>query len=589
MRDKSAAQAYADEQRWIAVRRRKAGQRADSVLRGLALSGGGVRAATVARGFVEALARAERFDRFDYLSTVSGGSYIGGAVTEHMGRLGRRLPLPEADYPLVSPRGHWPVLVYMLLEWVPLLLPLLLYFGFAALVFDNLLRGGVVGWVTTGAILLLLVIASLVRWLRRLWFRGAEDTVARAFCVGAVVAMLSFIVVGSGYGMWLFGLALGCFYVARIYLQRNRHVMLVGWAGVAWQLGMLVVLSGGAGGLALLLREVLATAPVVWRVLAPLICLVALVMLVWRTSLPVVRWSRFFPASLRYQRNVAERFLPFSRWPQGRRLCALVPGPNPFHIINTSANAGDGLQHFELSALHCGNLSGGYAATRDWLPGLTIEEAVGASGGAVDLHATGFGWGLLASVFASGTGLWIPPAPGDGVARNPMYAHLHFLARRRQDVALRLSDGGFTDNTGILALLYRRTDLIVCLDNGFDPEFAFDDLQALCRSAARLQVAEIRWQAMEQEMVALRFSASQAGLLVADILYPPVDAAPAKPGRLLLVKLHRAAPACGQDFADFPHFSTDDQRLGSAQLRDLYVTGVALAERFLQVRGACLQ
>ena len=49
-----------------------------SSLVGLALSGGGIRSATFALGFLQALAEKELLWIFDYLSTVSGGGYVGG-------------------------------------------------------------------------------------------------------------------------------------------------------------------------------------------------------------------------------------------------------------------------------------------------------------------------------------------------------------------------------------------------------------------------------------------------------------------------------------------------------------------------------
>ena len=47
---------------------------------GLALSGGGIRAASVGLGALQALYTAKHWTEFDYLSTVSGGGYIGGYV-----------------------------------------------------------------------------------------------------------------------------------------------------------------------------------------------------------------------------------------------------------------------------------------------------------------------------------------------------------------------------------------------------------------------------------------------------------------------------------------------------------------------------
>ena len=50
-------------------------------LTGLAISGGGIRSSTFALGVLQALARRGWLEKFDYLSTVSGGGYIGSALT----------------------------------------------------------------------------------------------------------------------------------------------------------------------------------------------------------------------------------------------------------------------------------------------------------------------------------------------------------------------------------------------------------------------------------------------------------------------------------------------------------------------------
>ena len=48
---------------------------------GLAFSGGGIRSATFNLGITQALAKKKLLNKFDYLSTVSGGSYIGSWLT----------------------------------------------------------------------------------------------------------------------------------------------------------------------------------------------------------------------------------------------------------------------------------------------------------------------------------------------------------------------------------------------------------------------------------------------------------------------------------------------------------------------------
>jgi hypothetical protein len=52
----------------------------------LCFSGGGIRSATFNLGMLQVLARANLLRRFDYLSTVSGGGYLGGWLTSWIGR-----------------------------------------------------------------------------------------------------------------------------------------------------------------------------------------------------------------------------------------------------------------------------------------------------------------------------------------------------------------------------------------------------------------------------------------------------------------------------------------------------------------------
>ena len=70
----------------------------------LCFSGGGIRSGTFSLGVAQALARAGLLSRFDYLSTVSGGGYVGSWLSAWMHRQGRDSVLQElkreADGPL---------------------------------------------------------------------------------------------------------------------------------------------------------------------------------------------------------------------------------------------------------------------------------------------------------------------------------------------------------------------------------------------------------------------------------------------------------------------------------------------------------
>jgi hypothetical protein len=69
------------EDGWVDARRRAAGTEAGAPLAGLALSGGGIRSAAFNMGVLQTLARTGLLPRVDYLSTVSGGGYIGSCLT----------------------------------------------------------------------------------------------------------------------------------------------------------------------------------------------------------------------------------------------------------------------------------------------------------------------------------------------------------------------------------------------------------------------------------------------------------------------------------------------------------------------------
>ena len=80
----------ADERSAINVAREMHGVKtnASSNLIGLALSGGGIRSAAISIGVLQGLARRRLLSTFDYLSTVSGGSYAGAWLTAYICRQG---------------------------------------------------------------------------------------------------------------------------------------------------------------------------------------------------------------------------------------------------------------------------------------------------------------------------------------------------------------------------------------------------------------------------------------------------------------------------------------------------------------------
>ncbi|MBS0346529.1 MAG: hypothetical protein JSR69_08710 [Proteobacteria bacterium] len=73
-------------------------------LYGLALSGGGIRSATFNLGLLQALASRGLIRKMHYLSTVSGGGYIGAWLSAWMYRIAQSSALPKCCQPFVKPR-----------------------------------------------------------------------------------------------------------------------------------------------------------------------------------------------------------------------------------------------------------------------------------------------------------------------------------------------------------------------------------------------------------------------------------------------------------------------------------------------------
>jgi len=83
----------ADEVATIEAQRKNRGVAANPARRvRLALTGGGIRSASFCAGVLQAVERKKRLVDFDYLSTVSGGGYIG-ATLRAGAIVGRRLAL----------------------------------------------------------------------------------------------------------------------------------------------------------------------------------------------------------------------------------------------------------------------------------------------------------------------------------------------------------------------------------------------------------------------------------------------------------------------------------------------------------------
>jgi hypothetical protein len=74
------------------------GDRTDAPITGLALSGGGIRSASVCLGALQAIDVCSGIEGIDYLSTVSGGGYIGCSLTTGLHKCAGVFPFLTRDY-----------------------------------------------------------------------------------------------------------------------------------------------------------------------------------------------------------------------------------------------------------------------------------------------------------------------------------------------------------------------------------------------------------------------------------------------------------------------------------------------------------
>jgi hypothetical protein len=107
------------EKKYINAWRQRSGRSEGAALTGLALSGGGIRSAVFCLGVLQALAERDLLKRFDYLSTVSGGGYIGSSLTWFTSRITKpgqtRYGVDPGSFPygVDDPKNPSPLLGYL--------------------------------------------------------------------------------------------------------------------------------------------------------------------------------------------------------------------------------------------------------------------------------------------------------------------------------------------------------------------------------------------------------------------------------------------------------------------------------------------
>jgi hypothetical protein len=485
----SREQVIAEEERHLRMQRRRVAE----PLVGIALSGGGVRSATVSLGFLKELFRSGAIDHVDYLSTVSGAGYASGYLYASISDIAAR---PHGEVILASDEARHETL-----------------FGTEAL--DSLrkagkylnLGGGIasffravqlvaavlstlvlhIGWVAT----LLAALVSAIVWADRSYLHLPKLPLGM-FLVVPFLRLLALPGVGRG----------------RLFVQVSR--------AVNWIEGFALLLAG-----ALLLRALgigIADGIANFSALpwgpheraAPLVCIVAFLALGTLASPDVMGLFAVF------RERIAKAYLRTrnaNRWSLTplylRRLVgAVAPRRMPYPLFNCCVYLRDdedtqfsGMQtvdYFLLSPLACGSKLTHYVSTEASGRGyrrVTLADAVTASAASITPLMNGNANGAVALAFWTlnlNLGTWMKN-PKATWPRLTFFWPVHYLrlllGRLNTKASLvSVADGGFIDNLGVFELLRRRCQLIICVDNTYDPHYEFKHLRNLI-TRARVELA----------------------------------------------------------------------------------------------------
>ena len=468
----------------IASRKAQTGVPGDSgKLFGIALSGGGIRSATVNLGVLEVLNRLGLLKMADYLSTVSGGGYIGGYIHARL----RHLDLNDRQYrqifteedkdrlrqygnyltpgnrPSTLLRAMGAFVGSVLLNWTWALSFLLVILYAAGILAAIFLKFPFFLTFLIWATLVVLAIHLFLHGLRnvpigslRIWSSNALNIIEGGLLLIWIIYALNF--PGARYSL---SNLLSSFGWMDINAPGNTPRLLVDFVMVTLVLFITGFFSNpNVLSLHRFYRD--------------------------RLSDAYLKTAGKDDATLKlHELNKDARGEP-------RKWNAPYPLINTcLNMLGTKDEAFQGTRssdYFLLSPLYCGSKQTNYVPADS--PGyqkMTLATAIAISGAAVNPNmgtaTTSFG-AFIMSLFGIKLGYWaLNPKfqpRRKGIEWWPLYLIAELLSNTdTRKGRVNLSDGGHIENLAIYELLRRRCNLIIAIDAAADPDFQFGDLKNL--------------------------------------------------------------------------------------------------------------
>jgi hypothetical protein len=585
---------------------------------GIAMSGGGIRSATINLGFLQTLNKFGILQKADYMSTVSGGGYTHAYVQATAKEKGdfSQLFTPEhiaglrkhGEY-LTPGQGLWKsantflLAVAFVVSWLMSLISPIIVAGILYYLFDVIF-----GFIGENPLAATSSLAHSIEW----W----------ALAIVGGLMLIHFVAnILLNYNLS----------VSKQFNKAESALAVVGLALYGWIL-LSDVKTGGR--------------PTDSQLVDYAINAVLLFVLGFFTNPNALSFHRY------YRKQLADLFLQFAGTHKNMALKDIFKIDSdkkadylaPYPLINTCLNlqnpgGGDKFKgtkasdYFLLSPLFCGSKLTCYVASDryDDYRQMTLPAAVTISAAAVN---PGLGiysnklLSVLMTLFNARLGFWISnPLKLEktrAIVWWPIYFFKELLGRiGLNNKKINISDGGHIENLGVYELLRRGCRLIVAVDAGSDALYTFFDLNNLIIRARNELGLEIRFRHDEQPEELIRPRPSQVyskkRFAVADIYQwwedrKVIDPAtqkekneivnfdrPRKVGTFVYVKSAVLAPA-GKPYLsedddplkygtykykiyhpDFPHESTADQFFDEIQWEAYYQLGCYIGADVLGV------
>jgi hypothetical protein len=467
---------------------------------GIAMSGGGIRSATINLGFLKTLNRFGILEKADYLSSVSGGGYCGSYVQSTLKAEKGNYATLFDDAKMTAVRNHGEYMIPgngLKKKWNQLLLivaylvsTIMSFVSPAIVIFMGIFLYKILG------IFLQLDNALLV-------LKPSYDLLTTSTYVIAGIIVIHFF--------------------SNILLNFNLDI-----SKKFNYIENVLVLASLIIGFLWLVSEYKGVAAIGKMSAAQHFVAASLLFVLGYTTNPnAISFHRY------YRKQLADCFLQFGGvWHNAplKDFFNMETPDNlgyiaPYPLINTCLNlqAPNGKDKFKgskasdyflLSPLYCGSKLTEYVPTNTYTDysGMTLPAAVTVSAAAVNPGMGIYSSPILSvfmTIFNARLGFWISNPLKVQKRKTIVWWPLYFFKELLSSIGtnnnmVNISDGGHIENLAVYELLRRRCRLILAVDGGEDPLYTFADLENLVIRARNELGIDIRFRPNEEPETLIR-------------------------------------------------------------------------------------